>query len=267
MPAEYPFKPPAFVMISDSGRFETGTKICLSISSYHPESWQPSWSVRSALIALIAFMQTPGNGAIGSIDMAPEVRKQIAKESRRKPPVHSSQDKQSIIDSLHQRLLAKEAESRASYELMTTNPVKSTEETPATKGIGAEETANDSKSANRQEKDINLSRTKDQNVQDSMICEPSEPGPSLREGEGQGTGHRPSHFDRSAHPMQVSLDNTQPSLLYNIISEDTLLSVVAMALLAIIGYMLLKKLSFISSHSSERDDMLSGTNLVQSIEL
>ena len=42
-------------------------QVCLSISSHHPEHWQPSWSVRTALTALIAFMPTPGNGAIGSI--------------------------------------------------------------------------------------------------------------------------------------------------------------------------------------------------------
>ena len=41
--------------------------MCLSISSHHPEHWQPSWSVRTALTALIAFMPTPGNGAIGSL--------------------------------------------------------------------------------------------------------------------------------------------------------------------------------------------------------
>lgn len=64
MPAEYPFKPPAFVMLTPSGRFETNMKICLSISSHHPESWQPSWSVRSALIALIAFMQVRGAGGV-----------------------------------------------------------------------------------------------------------------------------------------------------------------------------------------------------------
>jgi len=27
-----------------NGRFETQTKICLSISNHHPEHWQPSWS-------------------------------------------------------------------------------------------------------------------------------------------------------------------------------------------------------------------------------
>lgn len=67
LPAEYPFKPPAFMMLTPNGRFQTGTKICLSISSHHPEHWQPSWSVRTALTALIAFMPTPGQGAIGSL--------------------------------------------------------------------------------------------------------------------------------------------------------------------------------------------------------
>lgn len=54
-------------MISPSGRFETGVKICLSMSSHHPEHWQPSWSVRVALVALIAFLPTSGQGAIGSL--------------------------------------------------------------------------------------------------------------------------------------------------------------------------------------------------------
>jgi hypothetical protein len=67
LPPEYPFKPPSFLMLSPTGRFETHTKICLSISSHHPEHWQPSWSVRTALTALIAFFPTPGNGAIGSL--------------------------------------------------------------------------------------------------------------------------------------------------------------------------------------------------------
>ena len=26
-----------------SGRFETHKKICLSITGFHPESWQPAW--------------------------------------------------------------------------------------------------------------------------------------------------------------------------------------------------------------------------------
>ena len=67
LPADYPFKPPSFMMLTPNGRFETNTKICLSISSYHPEHWQPSWSMRTALTALIAFLPTHGQGAIGSL--------------------------------------------------------------------------------------------------------------------------------------------------------------------------------------------------------
>lgn len=60
-------QPPGFMMLTPNGRFETMMKICLSISSHHPEHWQPSWSVRTALTAMIAFMPTPGEGALGSL--------------------------------------------------------------------------------------------------------------------------------------------------------------------------------------------------------
>ena len=67
LPPDYPFKPPSFMLLTPNGRFETGVKICLSISSHHPEHWQPSWSVRTALTALVAFLPSPGGGAIGSL--------------------------------------------------------------------------------------------------------------------------------------------------------------------------------------------------------
>lgn len=69
-------------MFQPNGRFETNKKICLSISGHHPETWQPSWSIRTALLALIAFMSSPGNGAIGSLDYTPEERKVLAKKSQ-----------------------------------------------------------------------------------------------------------------------------------------------------------------------------------------
>lgn len=33
---EYPFKPPAIMMLTPSGRFATGTRLCLSMSDFHP---------------------------------------------------------------------------------------------------------------------------------------------------------------------------------------------------------------------------------------
>ncbi|KAG2439668.1 hypothetical protein HYH02_010550 [Chlamydomonas schloesseri] len=113
LPAEYPFKPPSFMMLTPNGRFETNMKICLSISSHHPEHWQPSWSVRTALMALIAFMPTPGNGALGAIDFTKDERRILAARSRTELPRFGSADRQRVIEDMHGRMLAVEAEKEA----------------------------------------------------------------------------------------------------------------------------------------------------------
>jgi len=81
LPTEYPMKPPSIMILTPNGRFELNKKICLSISGYHPESWQPSWSIRTALLAIIGFMPTPGAGAIGALDYSAEERKILAQKS------------------------------------------------------------------------------------------------------------------------------------------------------------------------------------------
>ncbi|CDW58742.1 ubiquitin conjugating enzyme E2 J1 [Trichuris trichiura] len=81
LPPDYPMKPPSIIMLTPNGRFETNTKICLSISGHHPENWQPSWSIRTALLAIIGFMPSSPAGAVGSLDMPPEERKLLAKKS------------------------------------------------------------------------------------------------------------------------------------------------------------------------------------------
>lgn len=82
LPAEYPFKPPNIVFLTKNGRFEVGTKICLSISAYHEETWQPAWGIRTMLEALISFLPTEGAGAIGALDWTPEERRRLAVQSR-----------------------------------------------------------------------------------------------------------------------------------------------------------------------------------------
>ena len=82
LPPDYPMKPPSIMLLNPNGRFELNKKICLSISGYHPESWQPSWSIRTAILAIIAFMPTKGEGAIGALDYTSEERKTLAKKSR-----------------------------------------------------------------------------------------------------------------------------------------------------------------------------------------
>ncbi|KAK4425947.1 Ubiquitin-conjugating enzyme E2 32 [Sesamum alatum] len=107
LPAEYPFKPPSFMLLTPNGRFETQTKICLSISNHHPEHWQPSWSVRTALVALIAFMPTSPNGALGSLDYSKEERRALAIKSRETAPSFGSPERQKLIDEIHDYMLSK----------------------------------------------------------------------------------------------------------------------------------------------------------------
>ncbi|CAH8645129.1 unnamed protein product [Schistosoma rodhaini] len=75
-------KPPNIVLLTPNGRFEVHRKICLSISGYHPESWRPSWSIRTTLLALIGFMPTCGVGAIGSLNQPKEERQLLARKSQ-----------------------------------------------------------------------------------------------------------------------------------------------------------------------------------------
>nr|CAG8597195.1 5087_t:CDS:2 [Entrophospora candida] len=66
----------------EGGRFELNKKICLSITGYHPEYWLPAWGIRTVLLALIGFLTTKSNGAIGGIDYTESERKILAKRSR-----------------------------------------------------------------------------------------------------------------------------------------------------------------------------------------
>lgn len=107
-PSEFPFKPPAIYMRTPNGRFKTNTRLCLSISGnnnallllcvqtqnkinasffylrfykdFHPDTWNPAWSVATILTGLLSFMleQTP---TYGSTVASVAERKQLARES------------------------------------------------------------------------------------------------------------------------------------------------------------------------------------------
>jgi len=66
-PNDFPWKPPAILMISETGRFRVNDRICLSISDYHPESWNPAWNISSIIIGLISFMTT-NDRTVGAIE-------------------------------------------------------------------------------------------------------------------------------------------------------------------------------------------------------
>ncbi|VDL85467.1 unnamed protein product [Nippostrongylus brasiliensis] len=78
---DFPWKPPAICMITPNGRFETDTRLCLSISDYHPETWNPGWTVASILIGLHSFMNEDSFAA-GVKNSPDSVRRQLAANSR-----------------------------------------------------------------------------------------------------------------------------------------------------------------------------------------
>jgi ubiquitin-conjugating enzyme E2 J2 len=67
-PPEYPYKPPGISMTTPNGRFMTQKKICLSMSDFHPETWNPMWSVSSILTGLLSFMMdtSPTTGSVST---------------------------------------------------------------------------------------------------------------------------------------------------------------------------------------------------------
>eukprot|EP00271_Cylindrocystis_brebissonii_P008540 TRINITY_DN22920_c0_g1_i1.p1 TRINITY_DN22920_c0_g1~~TRINITY_DN22920_c0_g1_i1.p1 ORF type:complete len:254 (-),score=44.60 TRINITY_DN22920_c0_g1_i1:99-860(-) len=67
-PPDYPFKPPSITMITPNGRFAPSKRICMSMSDFHPETWNPMWSVASILTGLLSFMTdtAPTTGSVHS---------------------------------------------------------------------------------------------------------------------------------------------------------------------------------------------------------
>ncbi|CEP13105.1 hypothetical protein [Parasitella parasitica] len=79
-PAEYPFKPPSIRMTTPSGRFQPDTRLCLSMSDFHPSSWNPSWSISTILNGLLSFM-VGDEATTGSIKTSDHEKKMYAARS------------------------------------------------------------------------------------------------------------------------------------------------------------------------------------------
>ncbi|TXT13698.1 hypothetical protein VHUM_01065 [Vanrija humicola] len=79
-PSDYPFKPPDVKMFTPSGRFEPGVKICMSMTSYHPSTWNAAWSVATILTGLLSFMLSDEITA-GAVKTTDEQKRQLAAQS------------------------------------------------------------------------------------------------------------------------------------------------------------------------------------------
>ncbi|KAI9827863.1 MAG: Ubiquitin-conjugating enzyme E2 6 [Thelocarpon impressellum] len=80
-PPDYPFAPPAIRMHTPSGRFQPSTRLCLSISDFHPKSFNPAWEVSTILIGLMSFM-TSEEMTTGSVSATEQERRWAAARSR-----------------------------------------------------------------------------------------------------------------------------------------------------------------------------------------
>lgn len=79
-PKEYPLKPPSVIMLTPSGRFKPNRRLCLSMSDFHPESWNPMWSVSTILTGLYSFMVETAP-TLGSVETSEVQKRRLARHS------------------------------------------------------------------------------------------------------------------------------------------------------------------------------------------
>lgn len=80
-PPDYPFAPPAIRMHTPSGRFRCSERLCLSISDFHPKSFNPAWEVSTILLGVLSFM-TGDEMTTGSISATESQRREFAARTR-----------------------------------------------------------------------------------------------------------------------------------------------------------------------------------------
>ena len=79
-PLAYPNAPPDILMHTPSGRLEVETKICTSFSSFHPESWSPTWNVQTILKGIVSFF-LGDEGGTGTTSSSNATRRRLARQS------------------------------------------------------------------------------------------------------------------------------------------------------------------------------------------
>ena len=69
LPATYPFAPPDIRMMTPSGRFTVGAKICATFTSFHPETWSQNYTLSTIMASMVSFMneEAGGNGGITAL--------------------------------------------------------------------------------------------------------------------------------------------------------------------------------------------------------
>eukprot|EP00386_Alphamonas_edax_P007299 GDKI01024254.1.p1 GENE.GDKI01024254.1~~GDKI01024254.1.p1 ORF type:complete len:337 (-),score=94.66 GDKI01024254.1:10-945(-) len=136
-PSNYPFAPPSIYMLTESGRFTPNMRLCLSMSDYHPESWNPSWRAETILVGLLSFMTDPKDPqTAGGVTATRERRVELARISLQ------SNAKAEMFKTLFPELVEvsqKQTKDEASASVATKSPVDDKPPSPARKKVRVEE--------------------------------------------------------------------------------------------------------------------------------
>jgi ubiquitin-protein ligase len=79
---EHPMKPPDFIFLTPSGRFEINKKICLSNSSYHHDSWSPMWGLEAIVVGILSIFLEKRTDGIGHLNSSEADKKNYALQSK-----------------------------------------------------------------------------------------------------------------------------------------------------------------------------------------
>lgn len=122
LPENYPLAPPSILMMTPNGRFETNTRLCMSMSDFHPESWQPAWWLSSLMKGILSFMLDK-ELTTGAVMPAPpdEKKRELAATSlewtRARPEVQNAfPDFDEIVEAARARRASEQATVAAAAE-------------------------------------------------------------------------------------------------------------------------------------------------------
>lgn len=80
---DYPATPVDFIMLTPSGRFEIGRKICLTITGFHSDQWSTAWTIERALVAFSSIFVADVDEGLAHIKCSKEEKRTIRKKFKR----------------------------------------------------------------------------------------------------------------------------------------------------------------------------------------
>ena len=81
LPQDYPNTPGDFYMLTPSGRFKVNSKICLTNSGYHRDTWTPMWNIQNMVMGFMSIFTADDTTGISHIRESSEERKIKAQDS------------------------------------------------------------------------------------------------------------------------------------------------------------------------------------------